>query len=507
VFSWVAPVGAPVVIRPAGPLTHALGSPAAARVENLLALLKVLTLNPSVQATVAPIPATVEALAAVGSPTGQATLAALRTLAAQTPHRLLNQPYVPVNLGSLSKAGVTEEIAGQTERALAVMRGLFAPLPAAQQPSPSYPVWVTSGAVSPAISQGLGLVHARDLVLPDADLPPATEQAHATWAQPFELPLSRGSVTAGASDSPLSSYFSATEKDPVLAATQLLADLAMIHFEIPYARDPRGVIAVPPASWDPNPLFVSTLVAGLSSSPVVTTATLEQFFGGAVPVGGNSAAPTRRLVAAAATGDIGAGEAAAIVAARNQINGFTAAVGTDPPQVANRLEDLLLASESSELSPSAQRAGLATFQRNLASQLAGISVITTTVTLTARTASVPITILSSLGYHMNATLTLSSGKLQFPQGATRTVHIDHPTNSTNVEVRARTTGDLALSYKLTSKLLVIAHGRLTVRSTATSVVGIVLTAVAAVVLIGWWARTWRRSRRLRRTRAPRGAGG
>jgi len=71
-----------------------------------------------------------------------------------------------------------------------------------------------------------------------------------------------------------------------------------------------------------------------------------------------------------------------------------------------------------------------------------------------------------------------------------------------VVVRARTTGDLPLTFTLTSAggELVIAHGRLTVRSTATSIVGIVLTAVAAVVLLGWWARTWSRGRRRRRAR-------
>jgi hypothetical protein len=135
-------------------------------------------------------------------------------------------------------------------------------------------------------------------------------------------------------------------------------------------------------------------------------------------------------------------------------------------------------------------------------------VLASTITLTARTASLPITIVSSADYRLTATLTLSSAKLQFPEGATRTVTIDHPTNPINVEVRARTTGDLPLSFALTSPRgggLVIATGRLTVRSTATSIWGIVLTLVAAVVLLGWWLRTWRRGRRLRQVRGVRGA--
>ena len=48
--------------------------------------------------------------------------------------------------------------------------------------------------------------------------------------------------------------------------------------------------------------------------------------------------------------------------------------------------------------------------------------------------------------------------------------------------------------------LVIAHSELTVHSTSISIVGIGLTVLAGLVLLVWWARTWRRSRQ-RRPRA------
>ena len=84
--------------------------------------------------------------------------------------------------------------------------------------------------------------------------------------------------------------------------------------------------------------------------------------------------------------------------------------------------------------------------------------------------------------------------------------IDHQTNSTRIDVLARTSGDLPLELTLRTPngVLVIARGRLTVRSTATSVVGIALTALAVLVLAAWWARTWRRARRERRGRPARG---
>jgi hypothetical protein len=505
VFSWVVPMAAPVRVRTHGSLSVALPPLTPSRVRDLAQLGRSLVKNGAVKVSIAPSPATMQKLAASTSANAHAALLAIGALAASGPasHQLLTQPYVPVNLGALS-AGLNTEILGQVEAAEAVMTPLLHGLAAVDQPSSS--TWVANGPVNPAIVKGLGSVGATSLVLPDTDLPPATELDHATWSQPFTLSTGKGQgITAAVSDGQLSSYFTAEPQDPVLAANQLLADLAIIHYELPGASDPtRGVIAVPPSGWDPDPRFVTTLLAGLAGDPVVTTATLAGFFN-LVHAGGNRAATTRRLGSNEDSGLIGPQEAAAIVAARKQITGFDKAV-QGSPAVLTELEYLLLASESSELRPAAQQAGIAAFERHLGAELADVQVLANTVTLTARTGSIPITIVSTAGYHLRATLTLSSAKLEFPAGATRTVLIDHTTNSVQVEVRARTSGDLPLAFTLTSPdgALLIAHGRLTVRSTATSIVGIVLTVVAAVVLGGWWIRTWRKSRRARPARPARG---
>ncbi|MGH8996435.1 MAG: hypothetical protein ACRDYB_10470 [Acidimicrobiales bacterium] len=501
-FSWVATVSAPLDLVVGVPLDRAVARPDEGQVRNLTELIAALVQSPNVQATVAPSPATVEALENSGAQAARLALAGLRTLAASPTHHLLAEPYVPVNLGSLSQAGVTTEITGQTKRAQTVLAPVLNGLPATDQPDDD--IWVTDGPVGPAVAQGLRLAQAKAVVLPDTDLATQSEQ-HATWSQPFRLSTGHGTdLTAAVSDTQLSSYFGAGHRDPVLAANQLLADLAMIQSELPHPHATRGVIAVPPYGWNPDPRFVAALLAGLADSPVVSTVTLPQFFT-LVPVGGNEASTTRHLTTGETGERISGALAASIVGARRQIDGFQSAVAPAHPAVENQLEDLLLASESSQLSPSAQRNGIASFERQLAGVLGAIQVLRNTVTLTARTASIPITIVSSAGYRLNATLSLSSAKLQFPQGLTRKVHIDHPTNSTTVEVRARTTGDLPLAFKLTSPdgSLLIAKGSLTVRSTATSIVGIVLTLIAAMVLLGWWARTWRKGRAQRHGRVTR----
>jgi len=508
VFSWVVPFGAPVDIRTRGNLSDPFIPLSASRARDLSFLGRALVQDAGVKVSIAASPATVQQLAVSTSTDARAALGAIGSLAVggSATHELIAQPYVPVNLASIASAGVGAEIQGQMQGGQRIMEQLLGGLPDVDQPSKT--TWVATGPVNPSIVGGLHIAKASDLVLPEAALEPATELDDATWSQPFTLLAGKGQVgKAAVIDAQLSSYFTDDPGDPVLAANQLLADLAQIHYELPGASDPtRGVIAVPPSDWDPDPAFVSALLTGLNGNPIVTTATLTQYFSGLVPVGGNQAATTRRLAAAGSGQQFTNGQAVAIVAARIDIDGFTKAVQGDAALVA-QLEDLLLASESSELKPAAQRAGVATFQRHLAAELSGIQVLTSTVTLTARTASIPITIVSSASYHLQAKLTLSSAKLEFPAGSTRRVSIDHPTNTTQVEVKALTSGDLPLAFTLTSPdgSLIIAHGRLTVRSTATSIVGIVLTLVAALVLVAWWVRTWRKSRRLRRARSTRGA--
>ncbi len=78
--------------------------------------------------------------------------------------------------------------------------------------------------------------------------------ASGTWASAFTLSLGgKGPpATAAASDGELAAHFTADPADPALEANQLLADLAMVHFEAPDTPTPRALVAVPPAGWTPT---------------------------------------------------------------------------------------------------------------------------------------------------------------------------------------------------------------------------------------------------------------
>jgi hypothetical protein len=168
------------------------------------------------------------------------------------------------------------------------------------------------------------------------------------------------------------------------------------------------------------------------------------------------------------------------------------------------LSDLLLATENRSFDPARRAAAFAVFIQRFGVEVNLVSLAAqNTITFTSRTASIPVSVLSSAPFPVKVVLSLSSDKFAFPDGNARTLTLDHPTTPVRIEARAVTSGDrLPVEVTLTTPdgQLVIARAALTVHSTSISIVGIALTVVAALVLLVWWARTWRKGRN-RRPRA------
>ena len=92
-------------------------------------------------------------------------------------------------------------------------------------------------------------------------------------------------------------------------------------------------------------------------------------------------------------------------------------------------------------------------------------------------------------------------KLTFPDGDTVIVHLPASTvTSLDVDVRARSSGTFPLRMVITSpdEIVVVSRARFTVRSTAVSGVGLVLSVGAGLFLALWWASHFRRVRRARK---------
>jgi len=497
-FALVVPFAAGVHVLPGSSnAATALAAPSRQAVDNLAGFARTLAARATVPITVLADPHTVQALQVAGSTEAHQALATLSSLS-QNPAgtEFPSTPYVPVDLGALAAAGLTGEIVYQMKVGAAALTK------AAIHTDPAGTTWVATGGVTGSLATGMSDAGVNRVVVPDTAI--TTDPGRLGITQPFELSFARDTtVTAAVSDSGLEAHFSASSHDPVLAAQQMLADLAFIQSEQPGSLQARGVTAISLRASALDPAFVDTLLAGLENNPAVRAVTLDQFFN-QVPVGGN-AAPTTRQPVAGARSDISASAAVAISRARQRNDAFHSAVVGSPP-VLGHLDDLLLASEGDGLGPSQRQAAVATYERSLGAQLSLIQLSTDrAITLTSRTGRIPITFLSSAPYALVGDVALSSDKFQFPQGSTRSrFAISRSTNPLPIEVQARTSGDLPLAVTLTAPKtdvgavpLVIAHGELTVRSTATSVVGVVLTLLAIAVLVAWWARTWRRGRRAR----------
>jgi len=484
----------------------ALSTPSAAELSRNEALVGVVDAHREVAVTLAADPGTVSALLDRGGKPGQRSVTQLQSLTVDGTDQLLTAPYVPVDVAALAGAGLAGEINAQLLRGNTLLRS------AGLHPTPG--TWVDTSpdftsADADNLDLGLQAAGASRMILSDDQLTPAHSDAPnfapLTYAQPFSLALGRSAhVTAAGASSQVDSLFTADPGDPVLTANQILATLEFLHFEDPYTPDPRGVVVDPPPSWQPSTALMTTLLDGMAGNPVLSPVTLNDLFT-QVPKGGNGEPAVRHLRDGSPprSATIPPATAARLASARVSLSSFGAAV-IGHPAVLTELSDLLLATEYQGFGPAARSVALNNYTRRFTAVLSLVSLADQgPVTFTSRTAPIPVSVLSSAPFRVRVVLTLSSDKFTFPQGASRSLTLDRPTTPVRVQARSRTSGDrLPVDATLTTPdgQLVIAHTVLTVHATSISLVGIALTALAAVVLLVWWIRTWRRGPK-RRPRA------
>ncbi len=478
-----SPGTAELTARPGAALAH---PPAGATAALAATVATIAEVHPGVAVTLEASPQTVADLATTGH---QSTVDQLESLA-DTPsvHQLTAVPYVPVNASDLVGAGLSSELALQISRGSQI---LAAYLPRAASPTAAS-AWITDDGVDAATLSQLEVDGYRELVVPSTTVPEAP--TNSSTAEPFPLSPSTGPpVVAVAADADLASRFTGAPGNPVVAASQLVAELAQIYFEKPNDTTPRIVAAVAPGSWSDDPSFVGTLLGALTDNPVVEPVTISELFA-TLPTS------TCRTACRSVAGATGAGlPATAIRTQRQRIEGLDGATSTAPARALTaQLGDLVLAGESERLRPTQQagvlhNAGLAVNAQLDQLEVAGDQ----SITLTSQRGRIPVTITSDAPYPVHGTLTLTSDKLLFPDGQTQPVTLHPNTNNFYVNVETRASGLFKVGVTLYSPTggVTLASGQVSVRSTATSVVGIILSVGAVAVLAVWWFRTSRKRRR------------
>jgi hypothetical protein len=455
-----------------------------------------LTKRPDVATTLAVNPLTVSIIQATRSRAG---LHALDQVAALSGDQVIDQSYVPIDVAALSEAGIGNEIRAQVERGDDVLRSTGL--------RPGGGPWVDTASTfsqgdAGNLASGLRVAGSSQAVLSDSDLAPDNASQY-TFAQPFTLDLGHGStIPALAADSALSARFTATPGNPALAAEQLLAGLSFVHFEDTFLRSPRGVVVCPPPGWHPSAAFMEALLAGLSGNAALSPVTLDQLFT-QVPVGGGPGdrePAVRQLQAGPAARGITRSAADRIALDRQELGSFALAVAGHPANLTT-LGDTLLTTEARGLSAAGRNSALSAYAKAFEGTTGQVTLGTEqTVTFTSQRAAIPVTVLSSAPYPVTVVVTLSSDKFTFPDGNTQRLTLIHPTTSVRVTAQARTSGDrlpIEVTLHTPDGQVLIAHTVLTVHSTEISFVGVALTALAGAVLLVWWVRTWRRSRRAR----------
>ena len=482
-LSLVVPIDGGPGIRPNGARRRDEG--ATRRVNTLV---DALTDHPELAATVVPTPETVVAAS------GTARIARLRR--AVEGRQVVASQYVPVEVAAWVAADLGDDLARQTtagEQALAdhlVDR-------------PDRRTAVAASTLTPEALTRLEQLGADQVVVPEGALAPLDADAFpTTLARPFGLLDSQGRpVRAVTSDPGLAAHVGESG-DPVLDAANVLADLAVIWFDQPTQE--RGVALTLPRVWQPDAAFLDALFAGLAQPSVVRAVSVDDLFA-EVPTataGGDGDpdgdALVRTLVPAPSP-TLGA-YPEALPLTRLTVEGFASFAGRDNPIVSS-MRRRLLVSGSADLERAQRRAYLDAIGRQVDRAAAAVVAPESgNVTLTSRDGRIPLNISNENLYDVTVRLRFDSDKLSFPDGDTVIVHLPRSAvTSLDVDVSARSSGSFPLRLTITSpdEIVLVSRSRFTVRSTAVSGVGLVLSIGAIAFLALWWASHFRRVRRAR----------
>ncbi|MDQ6797922.1 MAG: DUF6049 family protein [Actinomycetota bacterium] len=457
-------------------------------IDDLVGVGAALEATASTPVTLAPTP---ETLATLAASTDDKAVAALKSIQQRaSTSTVLAGTYVPTNLPALLAAGLSADATTQVARGTDTVATTLRVRPDAR-------TWLAQSPLDDASLAMLSQRGVERVVTSDADLKPDTGQRF-TVTQPFVLSGGERELPAVVADPGLSTYFD-NGTAPALAASHLLADLAVIYLDQP-GSDRRGVVAVAPQSWRVDRQLLEAAVGGLSQNPVIEPISLDTLFTGVAPAKSDSGRPAQRRVAPVGPGGL-ADMAAALRSSRVRLDALGSVLGPGAADHGNLDERLLLA-ESTDLRTNRQR------QAYLDAVLAGIDNQRQAIripggrsfTLTARSAEIPVTFQNRTGLTAKVVVKVQSEKLDFPQGSTQMLDLSRLNTTQRFAVVSRTSGAFPVRITLESPdgNLMIGQARFTVRSTAASGVGLAVSIGAAVFLAVWWGRHALRGRRARR---------
>ena len=401
--------------------------------------------------------------------------------------QLLPEPYVPINGPTIEAEDLGQQVPGEY---VAGSNAIEAAIDEIPDPRTAFEHPIDEATVSRLTQLLMLRFVVRDTALSHVDEP-------LTPAQPFTLATSTDTAPAVATDSGLEQLF-ATDGPPALRVQRLLAGLAEVAYEAP--AQARGVVLAMPANWNPDLPAMTLLLQSLTGDPLVKPVTLDDLFAEVAPELRDGVPLQRSLAPLTSSGarPLFAREYDSAVSA---LAAYEAMVGHNDPSVAAGQHALLLSLSTSNTRAQAL-AQLASIHANLDALTSGITTTVKTLTLTARSAKLPLSFQNDTKRAgIRVRVHLDSPKLIFPDGpdVQLALPIGHYTKSIRVEARASGTFTMTVTLESADGSVPLGPPTLvTIRSAVFSGIGIALTVGALLFLAGWWGNHFRRSRRGRR---------
>jgi len=476
-------------------------APAAA--DHLLASLRILDEFPMVPLSTLPSASTLINLNLTRPDIDQAGFSSLRP---GPTRQLLASTYAPIAVGSWLSDGLTAEAENQySAGADTIGRQLGA--------VPDHRIAVLDPSIDP---QALTLLHDRGteaVIVPSDQLLPTNETSRTpapTLA--FDVRTPTGDrLHAIAADSAITARLraepgTAGSADPVAAGHNALADLALIGLADNGAA--RGLALVIPGSTSTGTLRVllgaladrDGASAGAPGSSLLSPVTLDDLLTITdvnTAYDANGAAPLVRNLRSEEPTSLGA-YPALLRSNRQSINSALSMIPESPYLVGAAVHRSLVSGDRS----------LSEDQRNgvVVSADAALRTITDeivmtpqqVVTLTSPSGKVPLSIENRLRVPAHVHVKLRSAKLDFPEGSEfDLVLAPGTTTRVDAQVTTRASGAFPLDVTVSTAdgSLPVTTARFTVRSTAISGIGLVISIGAGLFLLIWWIRHFRSSRR------------
>ncbi len=437
-------------------------------------LLEGLQDHPSLAASFAVTPETASRLAAAPGAQTRFALAGLRRELQGARRELLDGPFVEIDPAGLVGAGLAEELTRQRDLGRATLTEVLEP--------PTVGIWPLPRPVS---VDGLRELRARGIfraVLSPSAFPGPAPQA------PVALPAGDGPLRAITLD-PGPGLGTGRTADPVLTAHRFLAGVAAGATNA--SADTAVVASVDTASIDAAALKV-VLDALSLGTPYYRDATVNELFDRVPTVPGPVLAPP-------ADPNLGGYPDQAREVQASLVS--YASMVIDRPDLVARLDRLLAVSAAVDLPLDDRRQRLGQVESTLQGRFRAVSApVRDKVTLGARVGRFPVPVRSELTYPVRVLVELATTDRLSVRSDPFLMTLTGDRTVAQVRVRSRASGDAPLRVTIRSPdgRVVLAETRYTVRSTAVSGVGVLLTLGAAAFLALWWGRHWFHHRR----RAP-----